>query len=111
MNALMKQYCSYKDLKDLYGKVVLPVDQMQKNMHEFTKEHEQMKAVVCQYDQDLALKANKSSFFEVEKVIYDSQAKVKQIEAEQVRVTNDLNETIRENKNLKDSLQLLSENI
>jgi patatin-like phospholipase/acyl hydrolase len=40
MNALMKQYCSYKDLKDLYGKVVLPVDQMQKNMHEFTKEHE-----------------------------------------------------------------------
>ncbi len=80
-------------------------------MHEFTKEHEQMKAVVFQYDQDLALKANKSSFFEIEKVIYDSQARVKQIEAEQTRVSLDLNEVIRENKTLKDSLQLFSENI
>lgn len=43
------------------------------------KEFEQMKLIVSQYDSDLALKANKSGFFEVEKIVHENKSIINNI--------------------------------
>ena len=73
--AKMQGFASYKDLKELYGKVVPPLAEFEKSMQEFTKGHKAFEEMLARYDEIMAQKANKTSLIEVEKKCNEKYAK------------------------------------
>jgi hypothetical protein len=62
---MVKNCALYTDFKDLYNKTCPPVASMQATMETFEVEHYQMKAMIRKFDETLALKTNKTDFFDL----------------------------------------------
>ena len=54
-----------------------PIKQFEEKMELFYQEQEQMKEIISRYDDALSLKANKAVLFEIEKIVYDNNNKMK----------------------------------
>ena len=68
----LNNYCSYGNLKEVYDRIVPSVVSVEKTFDNYSKQFEQMKLVVQQFDADLALKANKSFIFQVEQSVIEN---------------------------------------
>ena len=60
-----KRYAFYDDFKELYQKTVIPVQKFEQDMLEFGRGHQQMEAMIKQFDENLALKSNKTDIWRI----------------------------------------------
>ena len=56
----IKRCALYDDFKDLYNKTLVPMQKFQGEFNVYSLEHSQMKEMIKQFDENLALKSNKA---------------------------------------------------
>ncbi len=76
----MKNFTTYKDLKELYNKVVPQLSAFEESMASFEKGHSQFSEMLSRYDEVMAQKANKTSLIGVEKKFIDRFAKKEDVQ-------------------------------
>ena len=62
----IKRCALYDDFKELYNKTLMPMQKYEKQMFGYQLEHQQMQLMIRQFDETLALKANKTDFMGLE---------------------------------------------
>lgn len=76
----MRNFASFKDLQELYGKVVPQLSAFEGTMSEFQKGHQQFEEMLQRYDEIISQKASKTSLIGVEKKFIDKYAKKDEVE-------------------------------
>lgn len=67
VNNHMKRVALYKDFKDLYKKVVPPLETVQKDLIDISKRQEQVQIITGKFDETISMCAQRSEIIEYSK--------------------------------------------
>eukprot|EP00347_Sterkiella_histriomuscorum_P007561 403348445 len=104
-------YCSYQDLKDLYNKVMPPLSSFESKMMEMSRDYDQSKEMIRRYDEVLLEKANKMAIKEVYETMAANYVKNKPYDESYSEHEQKLQKLFEETKEMRDNLQIITENI
>ena len=110
VDSKFKDYCSYKDLKLLYKKVVPAVKGFEANLVEFGKDMEQTKEIVKRFDEVILEKASKISLEAVDQK-FELYVKKEQYEGDHNKISEFQNNTQGSIKDLSSGIEQLTQKV